>query len=75
MPIYEYYCRSCNIEFEKMTSVEQRDTIACPACGAGKTTRKVSLAAPAQMVATAGGCEQARNCESAHCCGGHCHLD
>jgi putative FmdB family regulatory protein len=44
MPIYEFYCESCEERFEKMTSMGSRDEkTACPKCGSKKTGRKLSV--------------------------------
>ena len=41
MPIFEYACRTCGKEFEKL--VRQSDPApACPACQSGELTKKMS---------------------------------
>ena len=40
MPNYEYHCRACG-DFEKLQSIEDRDFVSCPDCGA-KVIRKMS---------------------------------
>jgi putative FmdB family regulatory protein len=73
MPIYEFACRKCNTDFEKLVSASQRDSVACPSCGNDKTMRKVSLAAPAQMSSGRKAAEPA-GCGMPSCCGGGCGL-
>ncbi len=41
MPLYEYYCDTCNKTFEEVQSYEERDNVVCPDCGAG-VDREVS---------------------------------
>lgn len=41
MPIFEYACRTCGKEFEKL--VRQSDPVpVCPACQGGELTKKMS---------------------------------
>jgi putative FmdB family regulatory protein len=41
MPIFEYACRTCGKEFEKL--VRQSDPVpVCPACQSGELTKKMS---------------------------------
>ena len=66
MPIYEYRCGECGVEFEKL--VGSQIAVACPSCASGPVIRRISLvgiksgsragSAPAAMP---GGC-----------CGGGC---
>lgn len=70
MPIYEYTCLACEREFEKL--VQGTGAVACPACGADRVMRRLSLfrartavaggAAPSGGAAPMGG----------GCCGGGC---
>jgi len=48
MPLYEYYCRPCNTQFEMLRPVSQLDAPAT--CPSGHTTnnRVLSLFAPMQ---------------------------
>jgi putative FmdB family regulatory protein len=41
MPIYEYRCRGCGVEFEAL--IRGSDTPACPSCAATDLERLVSL--------------------------------
>jgi putative FmdB family regulatory protein len=41
MPLYEYKCENCGLEFEEITSYEKRDLIKCKICN-GNTIRKIS---------------------------------
>ena len=41
MPIYEYVCKACEHEFEKL--VRHGKTPACPSCGAADLERRFSL--------------------------------
>ena len=44
MPIYEYVCRSCGKELEKLQKMSDAPLTDCPECGAPKLKRKVSAA-------------------------------
>jgi len=72
MPIYEFACRKCNADFEKIVPASQRDAVACPHCGNEKTMRKISLAAPAQFAAAKSAA--APPCGAERCCGGACPM-
>ncbi len=44
MPIYEYTCKSCEKNFEKLVrTMNGQDKIACPECGSVKTIRAMSV--------------------------------
>ncbi|RMD52065.1 MAG: zinc ribbon domain-containing protein [Nitrospirae bacterium] len=40
MPIYEYRCKKCNRDFEKLVYREEK--ITCPACGSSEVAKKFS---------------------------------
>jgi putative FmdB family regulatory protein len=40
MPLYDYHCRSCGSEFERL--VRPGETVACPSCGSGEVDRLLS---------------------------------
>jgi putative FmdB family regulatory protein len=73
MPIFEYACRTCGKEFEKL--VRQSDPVpACPACQSGELTKKMSTFAalssgsvPAYAEAPAG-CGSCGNSNGAGAC-------
>jgi len=44
MPIYEYQCRQCGTEFERIRPMERSDEGApCPECGSPEVRRCLSL--------------------------------
>ena len=44
MPIYEYQCKNCGSEFEKMVRFsEANKNPECPYCASGETHKKISL--------------------------------
>jgi putative FmdB family regulatory protein len=40
MPLYDYHCRGCGGEFERL--VRPGDTVACPSCGSSDVDRLLS---------------------------------
>ncbi len=47
MPLYEYYCKSCNWSFETLRSISESDKDAtCPECG---TTARKKLSVVARI--------------------------
>lgn len=75
MPIYEYHCHKCNVNFEKLVS-SAAATVICEKCN-GKVERQLSVfAAPPSSPASS--CKMSEACPSAgghscgnSCCGGH----
>ena len=45
MPIFDYQCTACEARFELLVRADTR--VVCPACGAGKVTKLLSLPARA----------------------------
>lgn len=44
MPIYEYVCRACGEELEKLQRMSDAPLTDCPACGEAELAKKVSAA-------------------------------
>ena len=43
MPIYEYYCPDCEVEFEKLVKLSEANAVQnCPECGGRHTQKKLS---------------------------------
>ena len=42
MPTYEYYCSSCQIEFEEFQSIASEPIQICPKCNTNNVKRKIS---------------------------------
>lgn len=76
MPLYEYFCPSCNDTFEKLRPVQQADlATACPTCQKQSSQRVLSLVASSVLKgATSSGIQEAAIPSSAGggCCGGAC---
>ena len=54
MPIYEYVCRDCELEFEALLRIDQRPS--CQSCGSEQLERLLSVpAAPQQGPAKGSG--------------------
>ncbi len=45
MPIYEYVCKTCEYEFEKIRSFSDSTTPVCPSCDNGDVERKLGVPA------------------------------
>ena len=46
MPIYEFECLDCGLEFEELVASMNRAKADCPKCQSQKTVKKVSLFSP-----------------------------
>ena len=67
MPIYEYSCRECGVEFEKL--VGARASVVCPSCASGQVIRRISLVG----IKTGGQSVGASAApQGGGCCGGGC---
>jgi len=54
MPIYEYSCRACGNDFEKLVSFSSKDIIRCPKCSSENVVKKISMVASGKS--GCGGC-------------------
>ena len=55
MPLYEYVCKECGSEFEKMVRISQLDiSPVCPSCGSDQTQKQISNFASRLVGQTAG---------------------
>lgn len=43
MPLYEYFCKKCDHEFEELQKMTDKPVKKCPNCGANQAQKKVSL--------------------------------
>ena len=44
VPIYEYYCPDCDVEFEKLVKLSEANAAQdCPECGGRHTQKKLSV--------------------------------
>jgi putative FmdB family regulatory protein len=43
MPIFEYRCAGCGLDFERLVRAEER--VACPECGSTKVRKQLSVVA------------------------------
>jgi putative FmdB family regulatory protein len=41
MALYEYFCESCKLKFEQITTARDPDAGKCPQCGSAKKSRKL----------------------------------
>ena len=72
MPIYEYACTSCGHEFEEL--VRGHEQPACPACGAKRPERRMSVPAAHVGGNTLPVCPARDTCGMGGCCGQSCGL-
>lgn len=78
MPVYEYFCRTCNTKHEKMRPMRDADApLACPNCRTENSVRTLSM-----FVTVSAGGSVTRDASAAlsapkaghggGCCGGAC---
>ena len=72
MPIYEYRCRKCSHGFEKLVSRAGDNPGACPACGAPKPEKQLSVFSASVATASAMPCASGACPTPAACGGGSC---
>ena len=46
MPMYDFYCATCEHEFEELVSSEQISTVTCPKCHSNDVHQKISAPSP-----------------------------
>ncbi len=74
MPIFEYYCSSCDYKFEELVQGDRDKKIPCPKCGTFSTEKLMSAIGSIAMGGSqstpcgASGCPGAASCSS----GGGC---
>jgi putative FmdB family regulatory protein len=62
VPIYEYYCPDCDVEFDKLVKLSEANAVQdCPECGGRHTHKKLSTFATSggstgKGAAATGGC-------------------
>jgi putative FmdB family regulatory protein len=75
MPIYEYYCTSCEKRFEELVLEKKQAVVHCPACGTDEVNRLISLFATtspgANDIAEMSGESSGHACGCGHCSCGH----
>jgi putative FmdB family regulatory protein len=73
MPLFEYYCASCQRTFETLRPAKEADTpVTCPACQQNSSQRILSLFA--NSVKTSGATSPLGSGQDfgGSCCGGSC---
>jgi len=72
VPLYEYRCTACDHQFEALVPAGRADQAGCPACGAVRARRLLSLfAAPRSGDLPVAGGDGAAS-PAGGCCGGAC---
>jgi putative FmdB family regulatory protein len=66
MPVYSYFCKSCDEPYEARMSMEEKEdwTPRCPNCGGDAATQELFGISPDNAKKGHGGC-----CGSGGCCG------
>ena len=44
MPIFEYQCKACKAEFEKLIFAKDKEPVCCPDCRSTQVQKKMSAA-------------------------------
>ncbi len=65
MPIYEYVCRECEEEFEKLVFGSQKVT--CPKCDSEDIRKKFSVFGMSGVEKSSGGGSGCSSCSSSSC--------
>lgn len=71
MPLYEYRCKSCTHEFEKLVSASAQGTPECPECQSPETSRLLSVFASRAAAPAGGGPTPAPAARCGRGCGCH----
>ncbi|MBX3080621.1 MAG: zinc ribbon domain-containing protein [Anaerolineae bacterium] len=75
MPLYEYFCRSCNTKHDKIRAIADADApIECPECHEVNSVRALSMVVMhvGGRTSAASGSDSAPAASSGGCCGGAC---
>jgi putative FmdB family regulatory protein len=67
MPVYEYRCAACGVDFERYLTTGGA-AVACPSCASGDVRRKLSVVS----VKTAAAFSPSAMPSGGGCCGGGC---
>ncbi|RKY05043.1 zinc ribbon domain-containing protein [Candidatus Poribacteria bacterium] len=43
MPVYEFHCKRCGLDFEELCSMDEVKSVRCPSCGSGQVDRRLSV--------------------------------
>jgi putative FmdB family regulatory protein len=71
MPVYEYVCRDCQHEFDKLRPMRDADTpIRCEDCHGERTQRKLSVFFAQSAGQAVAGTSSGKSCGG--CAGGSC---
>jgi putative FmdB family regulatory protein len=69
MPIYEFVCKQCRIEFKTLRPSQSANVVICPECGDGNVAQLLSLTARASSAA---GASQPQSASAPCCASGGC---
>ncbi|HMN27524.1 MAG TPA: zinc ribbon domain-containing protein [Caldilineaceae bacterium] len=73
MPIYEYFCTSCQATFETIRPAQQADQpCECPACRKESKQRVLSLVATSVVATGSSDAPMMTASSGGGCCGGAC---
>jgi putative FmdB family regulatory protein len=74
MPIYEYYCPTCEKKFEELVFETKAKIVHCPKCGTNEVNRLISLfatTASSDNLAQMSGAGDGHSCGCGSCSCGH----
>jgi putative FmdB family regulatory protein len=71
MPIYNYRCAACGVEFEQLVRSDTR--VSCPDCNSRRLDRLMSLTAPPAGAGKPADAGRPGPQSAGGCCGGRCH--
>jgi putative FmdB family regulatory protein len=43
MPMYEYKCKKCGMEYEELVSLDSKELPPCPVCNSTRVEKKMSV--------------------------------
>ncbi len=64
MPIYEYRCRNCGEQFEKLVMASRADQVECENCGSPETEKLISSFATSGEVRSTSSVSSGSSCGS-----------
>jgi putative FmdB family regulatory protein len=68
MPIYEYECKKCGVQFEQLVSISAKQKPPCPECGSRNVKKLLSMfGMGGSKSSSGGGGSSCGSCTSSNC--------